>query len=186
MQKYCFFLSGFFITSQVFSYSAESIRQFTETNQCIHCNLIEAELDEKNHNQALLTGSDLSKARMRSAQFNEADITTCQLVRTNVDESSFRGTQFDGSNFSFFSGRYAAFNQASFKHTDMTYAKLYAANFTQADFTDADLHEADMNHTILIGSNITPEQLATIKSLHCAVLPDGRVYNPGNRKCRDF
>jgi len=174
------------IAFQAYSYDQEQLDQFRNTNFCIHCNLIEAFLNEENHNHALLTESDLSEARIKNAQFNEAEITACQFVRANVDGSSFRKAKLDGTNFSFFSGRYAAFNSASFKNANLTHTRLYAANFAKADFTDADLEDADLNNTILIGSNLTQEQLAKVKNLNCAVLPEGRVYNPGKRKCREF
>lgn len=186
MKKFITLSLSWMIACQVYSCNQEQLNQFRNTNGCIHCNLVEADLNEEKHNHALLTESDLSEARIKNAEFNEAEITACQLVRANVDWSSFRKAKFDGSDFSFFSGRYAAFNSASFRNANMAHARLYAANFAKADFTDADLQDADLNNTILIGSNLTQGQLAQIKSLTCAVLPDGRVYNPGKRKCREF
>jgi len=57
----------------------------------------------------------------------------------------------------------------------MSYSHFNSVNLSSTDFTGANTKGVDFGHSILIGSNITKEQLAVAKSLSCAVLPDGTV-----------
>jgi len=55
-------------------------------------------------------------------------------------------------------------------------AKLYRANLNEANLRGADLSDADLGATNLSDSEITGEQLARVKSLEGATMPDGQNY----------
>ena len=63
-------------------------------------------------------------------------------------------------------------------------ANFENANFSNANFQGALIDDANFKNTILIGANITKEQLNTVASKDCAILPDGSLYTANdNIKC---
>jgi len=55
-------------------------------------------------------------------------------------------------------------------------AKLYRANLSEANFRGADLSDADLGAANLSAAEITGEQLAKVKSLERATMPNGQMY----------
>ncbi|WP_416209974.1 pentapeptide repeat-containing protein [Legionella sp. PATHC038] len=54
------------------------------------------------------------------------------------------------------------------------------ANFSGVNFTNANLNNVIIRSSILIGANLTQEQLKQIKSIECTVMPNGEL---NNNKC---
>jgi uncharacterized protein YjbI with pentapeptide repeats len=130
-------------------------------------NLSEANLRETKLMQANLVGANLSKADLYKAYLVDA-----YLLSANLTESMLRE---------------ADLKHADLKHADLSEAKLYIAhleqadlgeaNLTNADLTHADLSEANLSLADLSGARISAEQLATVKSLEGAIMPDGTKHD---------
>ena len=57
---------------------------------------------------------------------------------------------------------------------------MVASEFSGSIFVNTLLTQADFTRAILIGAKISSEQLATLKSLRCAVMPNGTVNAPAD------
>ena len=82
-----------------------------------------------------------------------------------------RGAFFDG----------AQFHNACLTGADLSNTILYANDLSGADLRNADLSganiaEADLSNANLLGATISIEQLAQVKSLKGATLPDGTIH----------
>ncbi len=163
MKKYLFFIAVSFFTINYadFSYANPQydpvqLRQFSQNNKCISCDLSGAMLyygSIMNHSKCDLNGSDMSAASGGSMIF-----TGCNF--SNTRDSS------------------AGFNQSDFSSANFEYAVLIGSNlsfsiFENADFDGAVVMNGDCTGADLFRSNITPAQLATAKSICGAILPDG-------------
>jgi len=129
------------------------LAQFEKTNICIGCDLSEANLiythhDNANLSQALLTKANLGSADFHSSNFSNAQIMYANLGWLHASGSNFTSTNLSGSNLSY-------------------------SNLTSSNFTDAILAGADFSNTNLARAIISKEQLASTRSLSCAILPDG-------------
>ena len=90
----------------------------------------------------------------------------CGLIRRNarvvdLSEADLRGTNLIFANLS----------NADLKHVHLECADLSGANLDGADVEDADLSDANLQ-----GAKVTDEQLAKVKSLQGATLPDGSIH----------
>ena len=70
-----------------------------------------------------------------------------------------------------FSNLIANLSNADLKHVHLECADLSGANLDGADVEDADLSDANLQ-----GAKVTDEQLAKVKSLQGATLPDGSIH----------
>ena len=74
--------------------------------------------------------------------------------------------------------------RADFENANLKNANFENANFSNANFHGAIIDDANFKNTILIGSNITEEQLSKVASKECAILPDGTLFvSNENIKC---
>lgn len=60
--------------------------------------------------------------------------------------------------------------------TNLGGANLRQANLHRADLTDVNLRDADLTGADLTGARVSQGQLAQVKSLAGATLPDGTIY----------
>jgi uncharacterized protein YjbI with pentapeptide repeats len=140
------------------AYDPDQLEQFNKTGICPGCDLSRTHIDFYNSNHvnlenAILTEATLDYSKFPNGSFNGAHLLSASLI----------GGNFSGS---------------SFRQSNLTDANLYNSNFSRSDFTGANLNEANFSHTVLIAAKITQEQLATIKSLSCAIMPDGTRHAP--------
>lgn len=116
-----------------------------------------------------------------SLQFNQDDLqrfsTTnscpgCDLSNAiiNGDHSQANLKDADLSNAK---GSYINLAQSNLVNANLSNSNFDSANFSQADFSGAGLYQADFSFANLYKANITVEQLAELKSVCNATLPDG-------------
>lgn len=165
---------------------ASELEQFKTSNSCPHCNLSETDLSFSKHNSAYLKGVRLDNANLEGTELDNADLRFANLESTYAHYAMFRVTIFDESNLRYFKAYQASFSGASFKNAILSHAQLERANLSNADFTGACLKEANFSYSILIGATISTQQLKEIKSLSCAVLPDGSVFTPNGVLCKNI
>jgi uncharacterized protein YjbI with pentapeptide repeats len=95
---------------------------------------------------ANLGGADLGEAELIGAQLPEADLRGANLSLANLSEANLNGTE------------------------------LSRANLIGANLSKAGLSGANLSRAILSGAEVTAEQLAQVKSLEDAILPDDTKY----------
>jgi uncharacterized protein YjbI with pentapeptide repeats len=115
-----------------------------------------ASLWDTNLQGAILTGVNLQQARLWEANLQEADFR----------EANLQGAELMGANL----------QGADLKDANLQEAVLRGANLQGADLSNANLQKADMSHVNLQGAIFTNEQLATVKSLQGAIMPDGTKH----------
>lgn len=162
----------------------EHLEQFNATNQCVLCDLSGANLAWTKHQKAELFHADLSRALLKSAFFGEANFAHASLIDAMASNAHFTLAVFDEANLSRMNARSSYFSGASFKNANLYQANFSRANLSNADLSQAVLKDVDFSHAILIGAHLTAEQLKEIKNLECAVLPNGRVFNPNHSICK--
>ena len=94
---------------------------------------------------------DLSGATMEDADLIFADLIDTQLLGVNLQGACLQGAYLQG-------------------------ACLQGANLHNANLLGADLRDSILQDTYLQGANISNEQLATVKSLKGATMPDGTKH----------
>jgi uncharacterized protein YjbI with pentapeptide repeats len=165
-------------------------------------NLDGANLDAASLHDANLTGARLWMARMARANlqrtflahanFEGADLTGALLNEARLLETNFRGANLIGANLSSLSRSpemrknppksvgisfsRAHLTGAKFLRADLRNVYFVEAELSNVDFSGADLTGADFTEANLHGALISAEQLATVKSLEDAIMPDGTKH----------
>lgn len=147
--------------------------------------------------RANLRGADLSSVHFGCATIDIVIFPPCtnlggaDLRSTNLSVTNLRGTDLRGTrlNFALLNGAdlsHARFGCLQVKNntfcTDLSGSNLSNANLSFADlsginFSGVNLTGADLNHANLKFSTITESQLASVKSLHGTIMPDGSIHS---------
>lgn len=143
--------------------------------------LYESDLINKNKSIVSLNGADLSDAKLSELNLHEAD-----LRRVNLKGACLDWVNISGSNMSKADVSKATFIVANLSGVDLSGAILCESNFSEAYLNDADLSIAnldkanldrtDLSKANLSGAEVTSEQLAQVKSLKGATMPDGSIH----------
>jgi uncharacterized protein YjbI with pentapeptide repeats len=133
------------------TYIPSQLEQFEKTGICIGCDLSEANLNS--HNNANLTNALLVKANITRSTFYTSNFSGAQMMYANLYNLKASGSNFNSTN--------------------LTGANLSSANLSSCDFSGAILSQADLSNADLARANISVHQLASAKSLSCAIMPDG-------------
>lgn len=181
MNKYLFCL--ILISQHLFAFDVKDKENFEQAKKCISCNLSEANFSSSDYSFSRLHNSDLTKAILDDATFKAASFKKSNLSLVKAENTHFEKAIFDKAQMMFFNGQYSNFSKTSFRSVNLSYANFYYANLSEADLTKTILKNADLSNSILIGAKISKKQRLDLKNLVCAVLPNGRVYNPKNEDC---
>jgi uncharacterized protein YjbI with pentapeptide repeats len=126
-----------------------------------------------------LENADLSGANLHKANLENANLDDANLEGADVTDASMKGASFDHANmqhlFAFnvnLSGAHLWGTNLSGPNTYLGGANLSNANLASANLSDAELDNANLNGA----SHVTPEQLASCKSLLNATMPNGKKY----------
>ncbi|MFQ5534245.1 MAG: pentapeptide repeat-containing protein [Sphingomonadales bacterium] len=109
------------------------------------------------HEERLLTGVDLSGARLRDARFARADMSNSNLTGIDARRAKFiaaklSGVRLDEANLTEADFTRADLTGASFKNADLRRSRLFRANLRRADFTGARIDGADLLNADLSGA----------------------------------
>jgi uncharacterized protein YjbI with pentapeptide repeats len=127
---------------------------------------------------ALLNAANFSHANLPGTMLDNANLTGANLEYATIWNSNFAGAILVGAELhhadctgSVFSG--ATLAETNLAYTNFSNADLTQANFAGANFEGATLSGADCTGANLQGAqNLTLEQIATMRSLHGALLDD--------------
>ncbi|MGQ9599072.1 MAG: pentapeptide repeat-containing protein [Anaerolineae bacterium] len=128
-----------------------------------------AELRGVNLRGANLQGAHLNEADLRGANLIEADLSVANLERANLHEADLRRANLRGADL-----RQVNLFVAILRGTNLEGANLAGADLRRAHFFDANLAGANLEAANLGWAKVAADQLAQAKSLHGAILPDGR------------
>lgn len=133
------------------TYSQTDLDTFLKTNQCPSCDLSGVGLSG-NHSGATLTKANL----------------TSSLVNANLSASDLTGAILSDSRWINSNLSFDNFTNAHLINVDFNGDNLEGANFTGAVIIDTDFSDSNLYEAI-----ISPEQIASAKSVCNATLPDG-------------
>jgi hypothetical protein len=106
--------------------------------------------------------SELLKRGKPAVGFSGADLREAELSGLTLSNASLSYVRLQG----------AKLGHANLERADLSYSVLYGADLLGADLRGADLQEADLQ-----GAKVTEEQLADMRSLRGATMPDGSKHS---------
>ncbi|WP_084273801.1 pentapeptide repeat-containing protein [Legionella fairfieldensis] len=161
---------------------AEDLKVFADTNFCQGCDLSGAKIYEAHDNGSLLgsyaiktefvgslfrmnfSGSIMNYSKFSGGYFSVLKIQEASFDKVNLSYSSFNNTDLSGANFS----------DVNLNNSDWD-----RANFSGVNFANANLNNVTIRNSILIGANLSQEQLKQVKSIECTVMPNGELNSDG-------
>lgn len=172
---------SFSIQSRVLA-DEEDLKVFADTNFCQGCDLSGVKIYEAHQEGSLLgsyainteflgslykmnfSGSVMTYSKFSGQFYSVLRIQEANFDKVNLSYSIFNNTDLSGANFS----------DANLSNSDWD-----RANFSEVNFTNANLNNVTIRNSILIGANLSPEQLEQVKSIECTVMPNGELNSNG-------
>lgn len=154
-------------------------------------NLLGVELNTDNLNNANLSKTILRNANLSGADLSGADLSGTDLQYASLFKAYLKGTNLSGDYMSYADLTWANlngadlskadlvnvhFDNADLSETNLSGADLYGAYFRYNDLRRADLSGADLSGADLRQAKITQKQLAGVRSLAGATMPDGSIH----------
>jgi hypothetical protein len=136
-------------------------------------NLQGANLMLANLEKAHLVGANLEKANLGGADLMLADLMFANLQETSLLKADLRGADLGQANLG---GADLMF--ANLQGTNLFRAHLEKANLAGANLKEVNLSGADFGWLVSGEEPLWKNQLASVKSLDGATMPDGKVYDP--------
>lgn len=112
------------------------------------------------HDQAELAGADLTRAILRDASFQRANLSGAKLIDADGPEARFVSADLSGADLTRATLRSADFTRTNLRRailvgTDLRRSTLFRADLTDADLTGANLSGANLSGAILGGARWT-------------------------------
>ncbi len=161
----------------------DDLKIFEETNYCQGCELSGANI-QKNHDNGSLINSyavqtDFSGSFYKMNFSGSILINSKFYILSNAYALKVQESNFDKVNLSYSKFNHVDLSRANFSDVDLSHANLERVNFSEVNFTNANFTNATIKDSILIGSNLTQEQLAQFKSIKCTIMPNGELNHTG-------
>jgi len=134
--------------------------------------LHDADLKDANLEATSLEGADLKHTYLEGANMYFANLEGADLEFANLEGAGLTDAHLADANLiaTYLGG--ANLTNANLERADLTNSRLDGANLT-----DAHLVDANFSYANLMGGKVTNEQLATVKSLKGATMPDGTIHD---------
>lgn len=129
----------------------------------------------------LLFMTNLSRANLAGAFLNDAGLVSANLKGANLSGAFMRGTHLNGADLTG-----ADLTDATLSESTMAEALVLSGDITIVELQDSvlddpELSESDLGEVLegatLRGAIVTNDQLATVRSLKGAIMPDGSRYD---------
>ena len=156
-------------------YADNDLEQYNKYHSCQKCDLSGASLEGQE--KSILDGSILISSIL-NGNFTGSSFVGSILTQVNSYSLKAMVSNFSEARCNYAKFYKASFSGANFQNADLSKVNFKAANLSSADFTKASLKGANLDFSILIGAKLTQEQLKSVKSYYCAVLPDGTLAPP--------
>lgn len=157
------------------------LEHFEETNSCQSCDISDATIYE-NHDNGTLLDSFAIRTKFNNnfynGNFSGSIMTYCEI--DGFSTRKFQKSVFNKTNLSYSKLNNVDLSNADFTDANLSFADFTNANLSRANFTNTNLENATFYYSILIGSNLTEEQLQQVKSIDCTIMPDGNLSNCKN------
>ena len=134
--------------------------------------LSKANLNEANLGWSVLSGPARSRIFLGPANLSRADVSRADLSGANLRGANLNGTTLSGADLSGANLSGTNLSGAELSDTDLSTINLSNANLSGANLRGANLHGVDLRGV----KGLTDEQLAEVKSLESAIMPDGSKH----------
>lgn len=135
--------------------------------------LSKANLNEANLGWSILSGPARSRIFLGPSNLSRADLSGANLSRANLRGANLNGTTLSGADLSGANLSGTNLSGAELSDTDLSTINLSNANLSGANLSRANLHGVDLRGV----KGLTDEQLAEVKSLENAIMPDGSKHH---------
>lgn len=140
-------------------------------------NLMGAVLRGADLTEAILMGTNLTKANLIQADLQRADLTGAVLREASLMEAQLEGAKLLEADLREAKLMIANMTKADLRKAKLIGADLRGAFLEAANLEGAYLEAADLTGARLQRAKVSDEQLATVKSLEGAILPDGTEHD---------
>ena len=130
----------------------ELIDQLLETNACVQCNLIGADLRDADLEDANLEGADLQNANLTGANLEDAYLVGANFVGATLTDADLGGASLTLARMASANAEGVNLEGASLQRTDFQNAILKNAQFSGADLEEANLENANLENADLSDS----------------------------------
>lgn len=167
--------------------SQSDVDHFIKTKECTNCDLSNNhflhDYYDDNLNNSNINSSDLRNSYFIGCDFSNSSLINNIIFGSTFGSGIFMRVNFENSKLDNSIVDFGAFSEASFKNASLRRVSFDHSNLSSVDFTNANTQGAVFNHSILIGSNISKEQIDKAKSMACSVLPNGDVVPFDDYEC---
>ncbi|MBA3536657.1 MAG: pentapeptide repeat-containing protein [Tatlockia sp.] len=160
------------------NYSTEDRDQFFQTNSCIKCDLTGVDFTYTRHKNAMLENARLMYSAFTHSKFDESNFVGAYFTKSEGYYAQFRNSNFTSAHLNYVHFYFNELSGSNFIKADLRNANFTGSNLSSVNFTNANVDGADFTKAILIGSNLSADQISKVKSLKCAILPNGEMSFP--------
>ncbi len=123
---------------------AANVRRLLTTNECVGCNLIEAQLERINLLGANLEGANLLKAELEKSNLQGTNLQKANLQGVDLSRANLSGVNLSGANL----------YDADLEGANLQGANLSGANLQKADLQKTNLTTANVEGANLLGADL--------------------------------
>ena len=175
------------VITKIIGGSQKDFETYNETGKCEDCDLSGYSIcyDRNGDVPAEINYSDLRKSKFNYCALSHSKISNNIMYNMYINNTHFESTIFTFSKFDFSTIYGSSFSTSNFEQSSFVSVNINKSNFSNSNFSNAIIKGAKFHKSILIGSNLTNEQLNSAESLDCSVLPDGSLADPeeGSMSC---
>lgn len=135
-----------------------------------------ADLSWTDFSNSDMNGANLWGSKMLFTKFAKAKLNDVSFVKTETWQIDLKGAHLQGSRFMQADLKDANFTGANLIDATFRGADLFGANFNQTDLAGVNFRYANMSRVNLQDAIISEEQLAQVRTLEGATLPDGTKH----------
>lgn len=153
------------------------LKTFSEKNYCQGCDISNAEINEDHDNGALLNSFAIKtefKGSFHKMDFSGSIMTYCK-VYSWIKTISAQEANFNKVNLSYAHIEQTDLSGSQFTDVNLSNTDFYNVNLSDVDFTNANLQDVTIKNSILIGANLSDDQMEQIKSIRCSIMPNGEM-----------
>ncbi|MDT8310063.1 MAG: pentapeptide repeat-containing protein [Methylophaga sp.] len=141
------------VSTSALAYEKIYLKRLLETNQCHHCTLDEAPLNDKD-----LQGADMSESSMKKINLKNSKLQGVWFTHSKMHEANLEGADLRG---------------ALMDYTHLVGVNLKNANLDGAQMIFSDLSGADLTGASMEGTSVRGIVLCD------TTMPDGKIDNSG-------
>lgn len=144
-------LTGLLTAGSASAFDQLYLDRLLETNQCHHCTLSDAPLNNKD-----FTGADMSESLLKGINLSNSKLVGAWFTHSRMHDANLEG--------------------ADLSNALMDYAELIGANLKGAKLDGAQMIFADLTDADLTGASIEGTQLRGVTYCN-TTMPDGKINN---------